>query len=231
MGKTTRRAQAIILSLLMAVQTPAMAGELVVEEEILQEEIAAGEILDGTIIEEELAEDGAAEEQISEEAEEAALEEELPDGELLEDPAEDSLIPEEIIEEAPVSENIETISGEIAGEQSDAGLLDAEDTFRFEENEPALVGEASGQCGDNAFWTLGGDGVLAISGTGEMWSWDYDFDIEDYNTPWRESRETIKKVSIGAGITSIGSYAFCRCSSITDVTIPDSVVSLGNGAF
>lgn len=231
MGKTTRRAQAIILSLLMAVQTPAMAGELVAEEEILQEETAAGEILDGTTIEEELTEEGTAEEQISEEAEEAVWEEELPDGELLEDPAEDSLIPEEILEEAPASENIETITGEIAGEQSDADLIDAEDTFMFEENEPALVGEASGQCGDNAFWTLGSDGVLTISGTGEMWSWDYDFDIEDYNTPWRESRETIKKVSIGAGITSIEGYAFYRCSSITDVTIPDSVMSLGNGAF
>ena len=36
---------------------------------------------------------------------------------------------------------------------------------------PARAAE-SGTCGDNLTWTLE-DGVLTISGTGEMWDYDY----------------------------------------------------------
>ena len=36
---------------------------------------------------------------------------------------------------------------------------------------------------------------------------------------------------IPQGVTSIGDYAFDRCTSLTNVTIPDSVTSIGNSAF
>ena len=38
-------------------------------------------------------------------------------------------------------------------------------------------------------------------------------------------------MTIPNSVTSIGSYAFCRCSRLTSVTIPNSVTSIGNYAF
>ena len=35
----------------------------------------------------------------------------------------------------------------------------------------------------------------------------------------------------GKSVTSIGSYAFYNCTSLTDITIPASVTSIGDSAF
>ena len=81
---------------------------------------------------------------------------------------------------------------------------------------------ASGDCGDNLTWTLDSDGVLTISGTGDMTS-----------HPWRDLVyiERITEVVIGSGVTSIGDWAFEDCSALTTVTIPGSVTSIGYCAF
>ena len=41
----------------------------------------------------------------------------------------------------------------------------------------------------------------------------------------------LTSIAIPDSVTSIGSYAFCGCSSLTSITIPDSVTSIGEGAF
>ena len=84
---------------------------------------------------------------------------------------------------------------------------------------------ASGTCGENLTWTLDGDGKLTISGTGAMT--DYYYSV----APWYSSRSSIKSVTIGNGVTSIGGRAFYGCSSLKSVTIPNSVTSIGDYAF
>ena len=84
---------------------------------------------------------------------------------------------------------------------------------------------AEGTCGDNLTWTLDG-GVLTISGTGDMESY------ETMGSPWYSYRSSITSIVIGEGVTSIGDYAFQSCSGVTgDLVIPEGVTSIGKGAF
>ncbi len=52
--------------------------------------------------------------------------------------------------------------------------------------------------------------------------------INDYTFAWCKS---LKSVTIGSGVTSIGCYAFWGCSSLTSVTIGENVTSIGSYAF
>ncbi|MDO4299897.1 MAG: leucine-rich repeat protein [Clostridia bacterium] len=42
---------------------------------------------------------------------------------------------------------------------------------------------------------------------------------------------SLTSITIPDSVTSIGNYAFGNCSSLTSITIPDSVTSIGSGAF
>lgn len=83
----------------------------------------------------------------------------------------------------------------------------------------------SGECGENATWTLDEDGLLTISGTGAM---------DDYPngvTPWKSYNDKISAVVIEDGITSVGENAFNRCSSLSRIDFPSSVENIGQYAF
>ena len=80
---------------------------------------------------------------------------------------------------------------------------------------------------DNLTWKLDADGTLNISGTGTM----KDYDSNDNPSPATQKKDSIKKVVIEDGVTSIGKYAFWYCSNLTSITIPDSVTSIGDAAF
>ena len=84
----------------------------------------------------------------------------------------------------------------------------------------------SGTCGENLTWTLSEDGVLTISGTGQM----KDFSWSSY-TPWYKYRAQIVSISIEAGVSSIGENAFENCSSLAEITISQSITRIGNSAF
>ena len=54
---------------------------------------------------------------------------------------------------------------------------------------------------------------------------------EDGKTITGVKDKSIKSITIPDSVTSIGSGAFSWCSSLTDITIPDSATSIGSGAF
>ena len=54
------------------------------------------------------------------------------------------------------------------------------------------------------------------------------FSSSDNNSVYFNS---VQKVEIGDGVTSIGNHAFRSCYSLTSVTIPDSITSIGTYAF
>ena len=80
---------------------------------------------------------------------------------------------------------------------------------------------------DNLTWKLYEDGTLTISGTGAMKDYDY------YNnpSPASQKKDSVKKVVIEDGVTSIRNSAFYDCNSLTSITIPNSVTSIGAYAF
>ncbi|MEI3028784.1 MAG: leucine-rich repeat protein [Ruminococcus sp.] len=79
---------------------------------------------------------------------------------------------------------------------------------------------------DGLTWTLDYDGKLTISGTGAMKDYDY-----NNNQSPVYMNSSVKKVVIEDGVTSIGNWAFYKCTSLTTITIPDSVTSIGDWAF
>ena len=88
----------------------------------------------------------------------------------------------------------------------------------------------SGTCGENLTWELV-DGVLTISGTGEM-DWYSQYETSEYPLmPWYDVRAKIKKVIITEGVTSIGSSAFYDCYELTDIQLPKTISRIGYYAF
>lgn len=82
----------------------------------------------------------------------------------------------------------------------------------------------------NIKWKIDDNGVLAITGAGEMQNYSYQ---KSMSAPWRKNSKdaTIKSVVISDGVVSIGDYAFFHCENLTSIIIPDSVTSIGMHAF
>ena len=89
------------------------------------------------------------------------------------------------------------------------------------------MADASGWCGTNVTYTFDSStGTLTIQGSGAMTNY-YPYS----DAPWYSYENDIKTVIIEEGVTSIGAWAFYRCSSLTSVTIGNSVTSIGERAF
>ena len=119
----------------------------------------------------------------------------------------------------------------------------------------AVTIPTSGYCGtsDNeeaVMWQYE-DGVLTISGNGQMKGYPY---YDGYNTPWYPYKDMIRKVVVKKGVTSIGhsafyhmrylrevelpeglerieGWAFAWCVRLTEITFPSSLVNMQDSAF
>ncbi|MBO7098075.1 MAG: leucine-rich repeat protein [Alphaproteobacteria bacterium] len=83
-------------------------------------------------------------------------------------------------------------------------------------------------CGDNCTATLDENGVMTISGTGEMYGYNA---TTRWNTPWMTDASKIKSVVVESGITNIGRYAFYICDHIKNIELAPSVKTVDGGAF
>ena len=90
--------------------------------------------------------------------------------------------------------------------------------------EPTIVD--SGNCGANVSYELDSNGLLSISGEGEMENCE-----SSGSQPWYHNRLKITKTVITGGVTGIGDYAFSYCTGLTSVTIGSNVTSIGERAF
>ena len=101
---------------------------------------------------------------------------------------------------------------------------------------------------DNLHWSLSDKGVLTVSGKGRMDNYGYT------EPPWSPVKDSIRAVTVSAGVenigenafsycyslekvtaesglTEIGAKAFCSCNLLREVNLPDSVTEIGEGAF
>ena len=90
----------------------------------------------------------------------------------------------------------------------------------------------SGECGDNLTWEFE-DGTLTISGSGAM----EDYEVAEYgqptSAPWAYyiTNNLLTEVEIAGTVTTIGNYAFYNCAGLTEISLPSSLTSIGEGAF
>lgn len=114
---------------------------------------------------------------------------------------------------------------------------DCEDIFQSQDIDINEEGEnvlnesmaKHGECGaegNNVCWEFSEDGILEITGQGEMLCWN-----EEKDVPWALFQTDIKEIKISEGITSIGDYAFYNCLNVVEIEIPGSVQKVGICAF
>ena len=95
--------------------------------------------------------------------------------------------------------------------------------------------ETSGVCGADLTWYYQ-NGVLAITGTGEMAQFVRETDRKDLShawvtSPWWDLKDKIVWVIIDDGVTTIGECAFEYCFSLSKVVLPNTLTTINEEAF
>ena len=102
--------------------------------------------------------------------------------------------------------------------------------------------ETSGTCGagdseDSVQWNFNSStGTLTISGTGKISNLNNSTETENISDgagtyPWANLKDSITKIIIDDGVTSIGSKAFIAYTNVTSVNIGKDVSEIGVGAL
>lgn len=89
----------------------------------------------------------------------------------------------------------------------------------------SAMADSTGTCGDDLTWSLDNNGVLTISGTGDMTVYSY------REVPWYSNRNDIQSVIVESGVNSLSIYAFRDCTALKTVTIEDGLTTIGDFAF
>lgn len=85
----------------------------------------------------------------------------------------------------------------------------------------------TGKCGENLTYVHDRfDGILTISGIGEMNSYSY-----PAVPPWNDDKVYIREIVIEEGVTGIGHYAFSECKELEKVTWTTDITKIGAAAF
>ncbi len=109
----------------------------------------------------------------------------------------------------------EAADTQIAAVQEDA---EYDEVFQLETDDTMAEGTI-----DSISWTITEDGLLTVSGTGEIPA-KLALAIYDH-------KDEITTVTIEEGITNIGRGVFANCASLVTVNLPDSLTSIGDIAF
>ena len=90
-------------------------------------------------------------------------------------------------------------------------------------DEDAVTGDPS-KCGEDLTWEFQ-DGVLYISGSGDM----YDYESEEM-VPWYTNMSDISGIELADGVTAIGKYVFSGCN-LSYYIVPEQITRIGEYAF
>ena len=97
----------------------------------------------------------------------------------------------------------------------------------------AISAATSGTCGatgSDVKWNFDtATGTLTISGTGAMADYTVNGTVDD--RPWKDYAESITKVQISEGVTSLGRCAFQNLTALKETNIPASITKLGDHIY
>lgn len=118
---------------------------------------------------------------------------------------------------------------------TDAPVVIDEDILNANAGKVVVI--KTGKCGKNLQYSLTNDGVLTITGTGEMFNFHSaslpNWDRVDDSDPKTAEKPLpyIRKVVIGEGVTSIGAQAFNHRGSLQEVELPSTLEVINSRAF
>lgn len=97
----------------------------------------------------------------------------------------------------------------------------------------AISAATSGTCGatgSDVKWNFDeSSGTLTISGNGAMADYTVNGTVDD--RPWKDYAESITKVQISEGVTSLGRCAFQNLTALKETNIPASITQLGDHIY